>query len=349
MGERKLKTAVLGLDDAGKLLLESACELGHFHIQAVADRDPAIAQMFADQYNCAAYDDYRRLVMQNQLDCLLVAAPIHTCDEHLRTAIKKKFNILKLPPPARSLEEAAEFVRLSDDENVKFAVANPARFAPALPELLQQCPREQVFLLTAACHLHPQHRPSWENDPKLAGGGVLLHRCFGIIDLIVSQFDMPQQVYALTTNWAHDRQQRFYRTEEAALVTMKFSDSLIANLIACPANGADPQPQTISVYTADKVLTVSENGLTGNNRQEQRADEWPPAGQGLLAMKKVLENFALSILSPDNVVLSSTVRENLRNMAVIESAYLSARTAMPEEPARVLRAAFHEPRFIWPT
>jgi hypothetical protein len=45
------------------------------------------------------------------------------------------------------------------------------------------------------------------------------------------------------------------------------------------------------------------------------------------------------VLSPDKNKLASSGRENLKNMAVIESAYLSARTGFPEEPGRILQMA----------
>ncbi|MEJ2647573.1 MAG: hypothetical protein P8016_04080, partial [Sedimentisphaerales bacterium] len=51
----------------------------------------------------------------------------------------------------------------------------------------------------------------------------------------------------------------------------------------------------------------------------------------------LLKDFALSVLSPEEQKPSSTGRENLNNMAVIESAYLSSRTGFPEEPARILQ------------
>jgi hypothetical protein len=57
----------------------------------------------------------------------------------------------------------------------------------------------------------------------------------------------------------------------------------------------------------------------------------------LCCMKKLLENFALSILAPKENQLVSSGRENLKNMAVIESAYLSARTGMAEEPGRIFQ------------
>ena len=141
MLERKLKAAVLGLDDEGRLLVEAACKSGYFQVQAVADKDTKLAEQLSDQYSCTGYDDYRRLITQNQFDCLLVADATYSCDEYIKAAMKRKFNILKLAPPARNFEEAAEFVRLSEDEGIKFAIANPARFAQgflALQQFLHQ-------------------------------------------------------------------------------------------------------------------------------------------------------------------------------------------------------------------
>ena len=38
----KLKTAVLGLDDNGQLLLEAASKIDYLEIQAVADKDTSL-------------------------------------------------------------------------------------------------------------------------------------------------------------------------------------------------------------------------------------------------------------------------------------------------------------------
>ena len=56
-------------------------------------------------------------------------------------------------------------------------------------------------------------------------------------------------------------------------------------------------------------------------------------------MTELLKNFAQSILLPDENKLCSGGRENLKDMAVIESAYLSARTGFPEEPDSILQMA----------
>jgi predicted dehydrogenase len=233
---------------------------------------------------------------------------------------------------------------------------------------LQKGPTEQIFLITAFCnaagrpnrdHKHnsaplqnseishkvsARSQPTWQTDPKLAGGGVLLRNCYGIIDQIICNFHTPQQIYSLNSNQAADKQQRLYLTEDTAVVTMKFSDTLIGNLIASKAFG--PGQKFLKVYGKDKFLTVNNKQLTVSDKLGQKIEEWEYDDDEAGRYTALLENFALSILSPEENKLCSSGRENLKNMAVIESAYLSARTAMPEEPDRILQMAQIEPTSI---
>jgi predicted dehydrogenase len=382
MSDGKLKAAVLGLNDRGKALLEAASTLADFEIVAVADKDSTTVEKVAAQYKCEGFDDYRQLItvmdsrFQREDDeknveveeseedakhpderedvdeikhydrrCLLVAAGMHSCEEYVRMAVKKKFNILKLAPAARDFEEAAEIVRLAENEQIKFAIGNPGRFAQSyvkLRSIVDQGQIEQVFLITAFCTVGDVKHATWQTDPKLAGGGVLLHNCYHIIDQINLNFDTPEQVYSLNTNAAGDKQQRHYLTEDTAVVTMKFSDTCFGNLIASRRAGIGPSEQFLKIYGKDKILTVSNSQLTigcpGKKTKKFKYDDDESAWYAAM-----LEDFALSILSPDEHKLGSSGRENLANMAVIESAYLSARTATPEEPGKILQMAQIEP------
>ena len=346
MSEGKLKTAVLGLNERGRLVLDSAHAAEYFQIEAVADTDTNLAEKMAEEYKCAAFDDYRQLItaMDSSLNpegrALLVAAPIHSCDEHVRLAIKKNFNVLKLAPGARDFEEAVELVCLSEDNGVKLAVANPGRYAGsflALHEYLQQDRIEQIFLLNAFCSFGNEQYPGWQSDPKLAGGGVLLHHCYQIIDQILWNFSVPQQVYSLHTNQAQDKQQRLYLAEDTAVVTMKFTDTFIGNLIASRRSGIGPRQEFLQIYGKDRILKVSRSQFTVSDGLGEVCEQVEYEHDPKSCMTGLLKNFALSIFLPDKNRLCSSGRENLKNMAVMESAYLSARTGFPEEPARILQ------------
>jgi predicted dehydrogenase len=340
MSDSKLKTAVLGLGEEGRLLLEAASKTGFFEIASVADSDTNLVESTAYKYNCTPYDDYRQLIIQNQLDCLLVAAGLYSCDKYVKMAMKKKFNVLKLPPLARNFEEAVEFVRLAENENIRFAIADTYQFAQsfiALRQSLQQGQIEQTFLITAVCTIGGQPHQPWQSDPELAGGGVLLRDCYELINQIISTFGVPEQVYALNTNTAGDKQQRHYLTEDTAVLAMKFTNTTLGNLITSRAFGT--KQKYLKVYGKDKILTVDSAHFTISDSLENitQQSEYDDDRFGLLT--KSLENFALNILSPDENKLCSSGRDNLRGMAVIESAYLSARTGFPEEPAKVLQRA----------
>ncbi|MBN1807010.1 MAG: Gfo/Idh/MocA family oxidoreductase [Sedimentisphaerales bacterium] len=342
MSRGRLKTAVLGLAGRGELLLDALSGVDYFDIQAVADKDTGLAERIAGQFECAAYDDYRQLIIQNQLDCLFVAAGIHSCDEYVRTAMRKKFNIFKLAPAARDFEEAVKFVRLSEEQNIKFAVGNPRRFCRSyrtLREFLQQGKIDNIFLITAFYSVGNEPYHGWQTDPKLSGGGVLLHNCYGLIDQLVTNFGLPQQVYSLGTNNAQDKQQRLYLTEDTSVVTMKFSDICIGNLVASRRDGIGPKQEFIKLYGKDRILTTCEKRVTLDDGEGQTIDELEYTDDEHFCLTEQLKNFAVSILSPEDNKLCSSGSENLQVMAVIESAYLSARTGFPEEPAKVLQMA----------
>lgn len=342
MSEGKLKTAILGLNEGGQLLLEAAEGVDCLQIHAVADKDPNLVEKIADERGCVAYDDYRQLVIQNDLDCLLVAEAMHSCEEYVRVAIKKGFNVLKLPPGARDFEEAAEFVRLAEEQDVQYAIANSSRFARsflALRQFLTEGRIKDVFLITAFCNASGHEPPGWQGDPKLSGGGVLIHNCYRMIDQIVSNFGMPEQVYSLSTNQARDTQQRLYLTEDTSVVTMKFGGAVIGNLVASRRAGIGPAQESLKLYGKDRTLTVNDTELIlcdglGEEIEHLRCDD-----DGTACTSELLKDFARSVLSPDENKLCSSGRENLMDMAVIESAYLSARTGFPEEPGRILQMA----------
>jgi len=344
MRESPLKAGVLGLGETGRLMLEAAAKVEYFKIVAAADSDGKLAEEAAKEYNCAAYDDYRRLIIQNQLDCLFVAAPIHACGEFLKMAIKKKFHILKAPPPARNFGEAAEFVKLAQNEGVTFAAASAGRFAAsslAMRGFVLGHLNEPPFFISAGANSNADtSNPKWRDDPVLAGGGVILHDCWEIIDRIIWNYGLPQQIYCITGNNAPDMQQRLYRTEDSAVLTMKFGDVLCGSLLAGRAaampldgelrDGLIARGQEKIIRCDDKSFEVMD--WQGKSKGKENFSDTP-----LSRMKEAIENFGSYLLWPDKNPLVTTAADNLKNMAVIDAAYLSARTGMPEEPAKILK------------
>jgi predicted dehydrogenase len=344
MVDIKLTTAVLGLNDYGRLLLGAASSSEYFDIVAVADKDTQLVEKSGQEYGCSCYDDYRQLIIQNELDCLLVGAALPSCDEYLQQAMKKKFNILKWPPAGRSFEEAVELVKLSEDKGVQFWIANINRFSDsfaAFEKYIEEGDIKNIYLVQGVCNAGGEMFPAWHNDRELSGGGVLLRNCYGLIDQIILKFSIPQEVYCVLTNTAGDRQQRHYLTEDTAIATLKFREDFIGHITASKVFG--PKEVFLRVFGKEKILTLENDCITINDNEGEVLEERRYAFEAEVCTKRLLEKYALSILKPDNNKPYSSGRENLKNMAVIESAYLSSKTGMPESVIRVLEMGQIEP------
>ncbi len=347
MGSESLTAAILGLNDDGQRLLKAAATTGLFQVQAVADQDLQKAEKAATEYHCEAYGDYRQLIVQNQLHCLLVAAETHTCEDQLKAAFKKKFHVLKVAPLARTFGESHEYVRLAEAEGVQFAVANPARFQGsflAAHEMIAQGRLEHPFLVSVRCSFSAAEPPAWQADPGLAGGGVLLHDCYPLLDQLLWSFPLPAQVYALKTNRAPDKQQRLYLTEDTALVCMTFTDALMGSLVATRADDIGPHKVSLEIHAKEAHLTVTRDQVELRTRDGHGDLTWRYEEDVQVAVERLLSSFAQSVLAPGDHPLASSGQENLRNMAVLEAAYLSAKTGFPEQPERILRLAGNAPR-----
>ncbi len=346
-----LKVGAIGLNEQVESLLELALKDERFSISAVADEDASRAQSAARRYECAQFDDFRRLIMQNQLDVLFVGAPIHSCIDHLRLALQKKFHILKTTPAAMNFGQYAELVGLARKEGVHFVPVLPGRFEPMLERLRSELSRSEAeswHLITAVCHIPAGPFPAesrWLYDPQLAGGGVLMWNAYDLIDEIVLSFGLPQQVYALLANQAPDRQQRMSLTEDTAIVSLRFSDALIAQV--CASRTLGPARRHLRIHGKERFLTLTRDDFLVCDHQGNVTEHVVFGPERIHGLKDLLENFASAVLEPGQCKLWPGSEADLKTMAVVESAYLSARTAMPEAPPRLLELARAGAAGLW--
>jgi UDP-N-acetyl-2-amino-2-deoxyglucuronate dehydrogenase len=341
-----LSAAVIGLGSRGQLLLEAAQAGRRFEIKAVGDPDRQRTDRSATRYGCAAYTDCRQLLVQNEFDAVLFAADIHACDELIKTAIRRRFNVLKMPPPGRTFAEVLGLAEMARSEGIRFTVANPLRFRSSYrlaKSWIAEGRVSQIFLVTAQCRASPTIRASWQSDPVLAGGGVLLYDGYALMDQILKNLPVPQQVYALHSSQASDKGQRLYLTEDTAAVSLKFSDALTGSFIVTRSHDGVTKPSELKIHGRDVILSVTDDraALIDLRDGSETAPSFQESEQDIAI--RILDAFARNLDSPGAPSEAGTLAEDLKNMAVLESAYLSARTGFPEEPDRVLQRARNFP------
>ncbi|RKY12200.1 MAG: hypothetical protein DRP52_04980 [Planctomycetota bacterium] len=345
MTQRMLKIAAIGLTDQAMELLDIACQSGLYAVTAAADARQGRLDLCARKFDCPVFTDYRQLIVAAEADFILFGDPAHQCDEFMPLALGAGFGVLKMPPPALGFSQLTELYRLARKHDHLFLTMQSGRFAGPFSHIQKHLTDPTLdddswHLISAVCHVPTGELTAemrWLNDPDMAGGGVLLHNCYGLIDELLLCFGLPQSVYALTINQAPDRQQRMSLTEDTAIVTMRFTDALVAQI--CASRTLGPARRHLRVHGQQRHLTATEQEVVlydnGGNLLEQKTypDDAVPA------KKRMLENLANAVWNPDTCSLYPSHGCDLQTMAVIEAAYLSARTGMAEDPERLLKLA----------
>lgn len=327
---KELRAGIIGVGGYGLAVLK---ELDHnevFRVQAIADRNRELAQDLAQQYDAEAYDDYRSLIVEEDIDVLFLTLPTFLCRDCVRLAARKKIHVFKEAPLARTLPEAMEMVKMMEKAGCHFHVGSPSRFSPGYLEahqLLSENKIGQVYLIRGEQFMNYSGSWEWRGDPVLSGGGVLLEMAYHLIDQIVWSFALPERVFSLNSGFCARRVVPPYRTEDTALLTMQFSDGAMANIVSSWMTG--PEMERLTFHGVDGTIEVTPNRihLYGPDNNTIKKVDYDVGQDWLIAQQ--IRQFADRLID-DQVKPISTAREHLANVAVVESAYLSARTASPE-------------------
>jgi UDP-N-acetyl-2-amino-2-deoxyglucuronate dehydrogenase len=325
-----LRVGIIGVGGYGALVLKALAANDLYKIQAIADKDRELAREYAQQYDAQPYDDYRSLIVQEKLDVLFLTIPTFLCGECIALAAKGGMHVFKEAPLARSLPEAMQWHDLMEKAGLRFHVSAPKRFAPGFLQghhVLAGDPIGKIYLLRAESFSHFQGDFKWRGDPVLAGGGVLLEMAYHMVDQIIWNLGVPERLYSLNTSFCSKRVLPPYRTEDTAILAMKFPDGAMGNLISSWMIGKEHE--LLSLHGTEGTIEVNQNFLRVHDVKGEiiKQDDYQVDEAWMIAQQ--LRQLGDSLLDPE-VKPVSTAKEHLANVAIIESAYLSARTQLPE-------------------
>ncbi|MBN1435589.1 MAG: Gfo/Idh/MocA family oxidoreductase [Sedimentisphaerales bacterium] len=326
----KLRTAIAGIGGYGQLVLNAIVKNDLLQLTAIADQNREKAANLAQQYEAAAYDDYRSLIVQEELDVLFLALPTFLCGDCIKAAAKRNMHIFKEAPLARTLPEAAQWAKLLKQNNLRFHVSAPKRFSPPYLEahrLIAQQHIGNIYLVRAESFCDYQDHLNWRSDPILAGGGVLLEQAYHLIDQIIWNLGNPAAIFSLNTAQAGQHLLPPARTEDAVTLTMKFPNDCAASINA--AWLTTPEHESLTFHGTqgtiqiqpDRLRIYDSAGKLTNDEQYDIDEQW--------LIDQQVRHFADSLIDPE-IIPVAPAAEHLANVSVIESAYLSNRTQMPE-------------------
>jgi len=332
-----LRTGLLGLTGVGAEYLAALQAEEQLELVAVADDDPEVVRQAVDSTAARGYEDFRSLIVEQShagMQVLVVALePLRAVDFALLAA-ERGLAVFVKDPPARNLEEAQRLAQGFGAAERPLVVSRPWHFEPAFT-LLHDLPANTGAIHTASAQiLVPRAVPlGWHGDSVRAGGGVLLHGSYELLDLLVQVLGVPSQVWAQCSFADAGGQARSYDTEDGVVLGLTFAQGRSASLSAARCVGLAAPQWSVSFAGARATVELSAKSLrisTGDTgrartRRVRTSNRSAPA----------LHAFATT-LGEEQAHLASAINEHLATLAVIDTLYLSARTGSPESPARLL-------------
>ncbi len=158
----------------------------------------------AGKWQCAYYKDWRKLIEDEQIDCVVAAVPptlnleIATlCAHHNKPVLIEK-------PLAGSLADAQKIVELATQKGLTLTVGQTLRYNSVIQKLKEQL--SQIGMLhtfSANQRLEPTTQ-AWHEDPEQAGAGVSFHTAVHVFDALSYITGLKvKRVAAITRNCRH--------------------------------------------------------------------------------------------------------------------------------------------------
>lgn len=279
-------------------------------------RDFAAACEQASAMGCTAYHDVDDLIRAPEVDAVAVVVPPTLHRELVCAAADAHKPILLEKPAAPTVAEGDAMRQAVRRGGVPVLMAQTLRFNSVVRTLVRECSTiGEIHAMRLVQRFEPS-RPGWIDDPRIAGGGIVLHTGVHSFDLLrLLSGDEIARVSCTTTR----------------VSTKSTEDNFIANLIG--------RSSRMLVSVAGSRATTSRSGgieMAGANGQLvadhvhgivarirgshiERIDVPPPVP----TVREVLEEFARVIKGAAPAV---TLEDGLRAVAIAEACYVSART-----------------------
>jgi predicted dehydrogenase len=333
---RPLNVAVLGLAAVPPALLDALAGAGaggRFRLRALCDAERSAVDAQAAARGVPGYVDGRLMLSEahrdGPLDAVFIGSVQEKVAEGLSLALERRLHVCSLPPVAVGFERAAQWVGRFAGAGLVLTEARPWRWHRTLSAPLRWRDRLGDLLLIEGRSLRRHADPlGWRRDWELAGGGAMLAAGRMLVDLTVLAAGLPDEVVAVTDRGAAANRGLPPGVEETALLLVRYdrgpSGTLTSSWAIGPAaEGFELHGSKATVQAAAgaaRMLTPEGGRLAGCRAP---ADAW---GQ---AWRATADNFADRVADsgprkPEEAILA--------DMAVIEAAYLSARTNTPERP-----------------
>ncbi len=313
-----MRTAIIGLGNAGRLHLESLRTLEDHQVAAVCDPSPA-AREHALSLGVPAFSSFDRLLAETELDAVTIAAPPGDHADMTIAALDHGLHVLCEKPLALTTRDALAMLRTASRLERHVLLATKFRHVPELSaarSLIASCELGDPITFEIRFSSAVEMGERWNARRHLSGGGVLIDNGSHAFDLVSFLFGRIRRVQAVLLKPIQSLE-----VEDSATVLLQVRDGIVGR-IDLSWSLATGQDAYLTVHCSKGSIEIGWQ----NSRYRKGQGDWEPIGgryDKVDAHGRMHDAFAGAIAAPPEASPWITPVECLLTVAAVESAYRS--------------------------
>ncbi|MDX1739039.1 MAG: Gfo/Idh/MocA family oxidoreductase, partial [Alphaproteobacteria bacterium] len=200
---KQVKFGIIGSGMMGQEHIRNIHQIENASVAAVADPDEGMRNSSRELAGegCKAYEDYREMLRDGDVNALLIASPNYTHIDILKSVLETDLPILVEKPLCTTMEDCRFIMEAAKSRAAPIWVAMEYRYMPPVAELINFVHDKKIGnlkTLTIREHRFPflEKVGDWNrfNDQT---GGTLIEKCCHFFDLMrLITKSNPVRVYA---------------------------------------------------------------------------------------------------------------------------------------------------------
>lgn len=312
----KVKFGLIGAGGIAQAYSMAITDVVNAQLVAVADTNLAAAEKMAAEHDAKAFDGWKAMKDEGNVDALIVCTPPLYHPEHCVNFLSDGIHVLCEKPLAIDSASAVVMAKAAQEGNAIFTMASKFRFVDDVAkakELVDSGELGEIILYENCFTGVVDMSTRWNSDPKLSGGGVLIDNGTHSLDIMRHFLGDLAEIRVVEGKRiqnlpVEDTVNVFVRSTGGTLGSIDLSWSLHKDL-----------PYFLSLYGSKGTVEV---GWRGSRIKMKGEKAWTEFGTGydkIASFRNQLINFTEAITK--GVPLVITPEDGIASVCAVEAAY----------------------------
>jgi len=174
-----------------------------FELISVCDIQKSLVKSLGKRYNVPFYTDYKKMVLVEDLNFVVIATPNSLHKEQAIFSLEKKCSVLIEKPVTFNIEDLNEILEVSKKEKQKAYCVLQVRLNPTVSLTKEILNRNLLGIIRGFSFTQRWQRPleyfsGWRGEPNV-GGGILYETGVHYLDILQHLIGNPKEVLSTKT------------------------------------------------------------------------------------------------------------------------------------------------------